>query len=127
MSLKNCKRRSPPTPRRPLITVIIASFPASEAFDAINQALTASDADRKDAIKQGNAVFAFTLKNKAGETESWNIDLKNKGEAGKDLGDKPTGERLYIVRAAGMEGVETADSTPSRPFNSVWFHSPNRC
>jgi hypothetical protein len=36
-------------------------------------------------------VFAFTLKNKAGETESWHIDLKNKGEVGKGLGDKPTG------------------------------------
>merc|ERR1711964_874267 len=48
------------------------------------------DAERKDAIKQANAVFAFTLKNKAGETESWHIDLKNKGEVGKGLGEKPT-------------------------------------
>ncbi|KAK3685710.1 SCP2 sterol-binding domain-containing protein [Podospora appendiculata] len=64
-------------------------FPASAAFDAISQAL-ATDADKKDAIKQGNAVFAFTLKNTAGETESWHIDLKNKGEVGKGLGEKPT-------------------------------------
>jgi hypothetical protein len=68
-----------------------AAFPSSEAFDAINSALAASDADRQDAVKQGNAVFAFTLKNKAGETESWHIDLKNKGEVGKGLGEKPTG------------------------------------
>ncbi|CAL3972722.1 hypothetical protein PZA11_004232 [Diplocarpon coronariae] len=67
-----------------------ASFPASEAFDAISESLKSSDADRKDAIKQGNAVFAFTLKNKAGETDSWHIDLKNKGEVGKGLGQKPT-------------------------------------
>ncbi|KAK2625754.1 hypothetical protein QTJ16_005066 [Diplocarpon rosae] len=67
-----------------------ASFPASEAFDAINESLKSSDADRKDAIKQGNAVFAFTLKNKAGETDSWHIDLKNKGEVGKGLGEKAT-------------------------------------
>jgi hypothetical protein len=67
------------------------AFPSSEAFETINAALQASDAERKDAIKQGNAVFAFTLKNKAGETESWHIDLKNKGEVGKGLGDKPTG------------------------------------
>ncbi|KAN0112673.1 putative fatty acid-binding protein [Hyaloscypha variabilis] len=66
------------------------AFPSSEAFEAINAALQTSDAERKDAIKQGNAVFAFTLKNKAGETESWHIDLKNKGEVGKGLGDKPT-------------------------------------
>jgi len=35
-------------------------------------------------------VFAFTLKNKAGETDSWHIDLKNEGKVGKGLGDKPT-------------------------------------
>ncbi|KAK3360166.1 SCP2 sterol-binding domain-containing protein [Lasiosphaeria hispida] len=64
-------------------------FPSSAAFDAINDALK-TDADKKDAIKQGNAVFAFNLKNAAGETESWHIDLKNKGEVGKGLGEKPT-------------------------------------
>lgn len=42
-------------------------------------------------------MFAFTLKNKAGETESWHIDLKNKGEVGKGLGDKPTGETPCII------------------------------
>ncbi|KAG4423802.1 hypothetical protein IFR04_003098 [Cadophora malorum] len=66
------------------------AFPSSAAFDTINDTLKSSDAERKDAIKQANAVFAFTLKNKAGETESWHIDLKNKGEVGKGLGDKPT-------------------------------------
>lgn len=66
-------------------------FPASAAFDAINAALTASEASRKDAIKQGGAVFAFTLKNKAGETESWHIDLKQKGEVSKGLPEKATG------------------------------------
>lgn len=35
-------------------------------------------------------MFAFTLKNKAGQTESWHIDLRTKGEVGKGLGDKPT-------------------------------------
>ncbi|KUJ18131.1 putative fatty acid-binding protein [Mollisia scopiformis] len=67
-----------------------ASFPSSEAFDAINDALQSSDAERKDAIKNGNAVFAFTLKNKAGETESWHIDLKDKGVAAKGLPEKAT-------------------------------------
>lgn len=54
--------------------------------------MSASDADRKDAIKQGNAVFAFTLKNKAGETADWHIDLKQSGTVGTGLGEKPTGE-----------------------------------
>ncbi|KAK2035874.1 SCP-2 sterol transfer family protein [Colletotrichum somersetense] len=65
-------------------------FPSSVAFDAINDALNANEADRKDAVKQGNAIFAFTLKNSSGETDSWHIDLKNKGEVAKGLGDKPT-------------------------------------
>ncbi|CZR53109.1 probable oleate-induced peroxisomal protein [Phialocephala subalpina] len=65
-----------------------ASFPSSEAFDAINEALLSSDAERKEAIKNGNAIFAFTLKNKAGETESWHIDLKDKGVVAKGLPEK---------------------------------------
>ncbi|KAK6073525.1 SCP-2 sterol transfer family protein [Seiridium cupressi] len=65
-------------------------FPSSAAFEAINSALNSSEADKKDAIKQGNAVFAFTLKNKAGETDSWHIDLKESGSVGKGLGSKPT-------------------------------------
>ncbi|RKU46672.1 hypothetical protein DL546_008377 [Coniochaeta pulveracea] len=64
-------------------------FPSSAAFDAIAEALS-SEKDKKDAIKQGNAIFAFTLKNAAGETESWHIDLKNTGTVGKGLGEKPT-------------------------------------
>ncbi|KAM3066804.1 hypothetical protein ACMFMG_011873 [Clarireedia jacksonii] len=66
------------------------AFPSSAAFEAINDALSASDADRKDAIKQGNAIFAFTLKNKAGETADWHIDLKESGKVGTGLGEKPT-------------------------------------
>ncbi|PFH62609.1 hypothetical protein XA68_12861 [Ophiocordyceps unilateralis] len=65
-------------------------FPASAAFDVISQTLDSSEQDRKDAIKQANAVFAFTLKNKAGETESWHIDLKETGKVGTGTGDKPT-------------------------------------
>ncbi|KAF3058083.1 Fatty acid-binding protein [Daldinia childiae] len=64
-------------------------FPSSGAFEAINEALQ-SEADRKDAIKQGNAIFAFNIKNKAGETESWHIDLKEKGTVATGLGEKPT-------------------------------------
>ncbi|KFY53140.1 hypothetical protein V496_07870 [Pseudogymnoascus sp. VKM F-4515 (FW-2607)] len=67
-----------------------AAFPASEAFDAINASLQSDDAERKNAIKQGQSVFAFTLKNKAGETDDWHIDLKKEGVVAKGLGDKPT-------------------------------------
>lgn len=69
---------------------MIDSFPASAAFDAINAALQ-SEADRKDAIKQGAGVYAFTLTNSAGQEASWHIDLKEKGTVGKGLGGKPDG------------------------------------
>jgi hypothetical protein len=114
MSLKNGSKTPCSLPNRPLIHRVDA-FPSSEAFEAINAALQVSDSERKDAIKQGNAVFAFTLKNKAGETESWHIDLKNKGEVGKGLGDKPTGE-WPLCRPA--EDVDKAQGYCSLPLGS---------
>lgn len=41
-------------------------------------------------------MFAFTLKNKAGETESWHIDLKEKGTVSAGLGTKPTGKVDFV-------------------------------
>ncbi|GAB7329734.1 hypothetical protein MBLNU13_g01464t1 [Cladosporium sp. NU13] len=67
------------------------AWPSSAAFDVIASALS-SDAERKDAIKKGGAIFAFTLKNEQGEQESWHIDLKETGTVGKGLapeGKKP--------------------------------------
>ncbi|KAG5666032.1 hypothetical protein KAF25_010157 [Fusarium avenaceum] len=64
-------------------------FPASAAFDAIQTAINASDADRKDAIKQGNGVYAFTLKNASGDEASWHIDLKETGQVATGTGAKP--------------------------------------
>ena len=64
-------------------------FPSSQAFDVINEALQSDEAERKDAIKKGGCVFAFTLKNKAGKTESWHVDLKKDGTVGK--GAAPSG------------------------------------
>lgn len=67
------------------------SFPSSAAFDAINDALNSSDEERKDAIKKGGAIFAFTLKNESGAQESWFIDLKESGKVGK--GTAPEGKK----------------------------------
>jgi len=74
-----------------LTTFLIEQFPASEAFDLISSALSSSDAERKDAIKKGGAVFAFTLKNGSGAQESWFIDLKETGTVGK--GTAPDGKK----------------------------------
>ncbi|CAK7273954.1 hypothetical protein SEPCBS119000_005922 [Sporothrix epigloea] len=60
-------------------------FPSSVAFDAINDALGANEADRKDAIKNGKAVFGITLKNAAGDTQSWFIDLAKEGKVVQGL------------------------------------------
>ena len=67
------------------------AFPSSEAFDLIHSSLQSNEADRKDAIKKGNAIYAFTLKNKEGQTSSWHIDLKEKGEVAQE--EAPTGKK----------------------------------
>ncbi|QIW98122.1 hypothetical protein AMS68_003640 [Peltaster fructicola] len=69
-------------------------FPSSEAFDLIADGLK-NEADKKDAIKQGKAIFAFTLKNGAGEEKSWYLDLKKKGEVG--VGAAPAGEKANVT------------------------------
>lgn len=68
------------------------AFPSSAAFDAINSSLQSDEPERKDAVKKGNAVFAFTLKNQEGKTETWHIDLKEKGEVVKGVPEKADGE-----------------------------------
>lgn len=68
----------------PALTLPTADFPSSAAFDAIEASLAASPADRKAAIKSGNGIFAFTLKN-AGKEESWHIDLKETGTVGRGV------------------------------------------
>ncbi|KAI5264540.1 hypothetical protein E4T47_08730 [Aureobasidium subglaciale] len=81
------------------MSIADSDFPSSAAFDAINEALS-SDSERKDAIKKGGAIFAFTLKNSNGASESWHIDLKDTGKAGK--GTAPDGKK-----SAGKRPTET--------------------
>jgi putative sterol carrier protein len=71
------------------------AFPSSVAFDAINEALSSNDSERKNAVKQGGAVFSFKLKNAAGQEESWFIDLKETGKVGK--GDAPQGKKADVT------------------------------
>lgn len=49
---------------------------SSEAADLINASLQSFAGEPKNAIKEGNAVFVFTVKTSAGEIDSWHIDLK---------------------------------------------------
>jgi len=66
------------------------AYPSSAAFDLIADGLK-DDAERKDAIKKGGAIFGFTIKNAEGSTESWYIDLKETGTVGK--GTAPEGKK----------------------------------
>lgn len=70
------------------------AFPSSVAFDMISGALQ-NESDKKQAMEKGGAIFGFVLKNSAGQTESWYIDLKNKGEVGK--GAAPAGEKSNVT------------------------------
>ncbi|RPA94277.1 sterol-binding-like protein [Choiromyces venosus 120613-1] len=76
------------------MTLASDSFPSSPAFDLIAASLT-SPAAKSDALKKGKAIFAFTLTNKAQETESWYLDLKTTGTVGKGLA--PEGAKPDVV------------------------------
>ncbi|QSZ33067.1 hypothetical protein DSL72_002652 [Monilinia vaccinii-corymbosi] len=65
------------------------AFPSSAAFDAISASLSSSPAARAAALKQGKGIFAFTLKNKGGETATWHLDLKDAGTVGTGPGANP--------------------------------------
>lgn len=67
------------------------AFPASAAFEQIQAGMSDDPKAKADAMKKANAVFAFTLKNKEGKTESWNIDLKKEGKVSNGVGEKPDG------------------------------------
>ncbi|PYH46904.1 SCP2 sterol-binding domain-containing protein [Aspergillus saccharolyticus JOP 1030-1] len=71
------------------------AFPSSAAFDVINSALQSDAAERKDAINKAKAVVSFTLKNSAGEEESWYLDLKDKGVVGQ--GASPPGGKPDVT------------------------------
>ncbi|KAL8807458.1 MAG: hypothetical protein Q9223_001240 [Gallowayella weberi] len=77
------------------------SFPSSAAFDAIHSSLQSDDAERKDAVKKGNAIFAFKLRNNAGQEKGWHIDLKEKGAVGK--GDAPEGKKADVTLSLSEE------------------------
>lgn len=75
---------------------LTANFPSSAAFDVIASSLANDEAGRKDAIKKGGAIFAFELKNKAGEKEEWYIDLKESGTVNKGKSPKKASVTLSL-------------------------------
>lgn len=77
------------------------AFPSSAAFDAIQEALSASPSDKKDALDKGKAIFGFKLKNNAGKEEAWHIDLKETGAVAK--GEAPAGKKADVTLSLSDE------------------------
>ena len=94
------------------------AFPASAAFDQINSSLQSDPAERKDAVKKGDAVFSFTLKNPSGDTESWFIDLKKEGKVGKGEapeGAKADGESFPTFLVESKASIDLLDGRLCKP------------
>lgn len=88
----------------------------------MNNALS-SEADKKQAMDMGKGIYAFTLKNAAGETDSWHIDLKKEGKVGKGVGDKPDGMSLFLL-AETRRTIYYLEVTYRRcPTNSMFANS----
>ncbi|OKL60881.1 hypothetical protein UA08_03738 [Talaromyces atroroseus] len=90
------------------------SFPSSGAFDAIHQALTANEAERKDAIKKGAGLYAFTLTNSSGKQASWHIDLKKEGKVGTGTGEKP--DVTLVLSDDDFANLVSGKANPQRLF-----------
>lgn len=93
----------------------------------MNNALS-SEADKKQAMDMGKGIYAFTLKNAAGETDSWHIDLKKEGKVGKGVGDKPDGMSLFLL-VETRRTIYYLEVTYRRcPTNSMFCkQSPSNC
>ena len=65
-------------------------------FDAINESINDPEnkQDLEKALKNANGIFAFVLQNKAGETETWTVDLKETGKVSQGLRAKPDSKEL---------------------------------
>ena len=108
------------------------AFPSSAAFDTINEALQADPASRDDAVKKTKAIFGFQLKNSAGETEGWFVDLKDKGEVGKGsalgAGRKADGEYNDTMLWLGAKADDcNSDSRALRRRFRQASNGPRQC
>lgn len=78
------------------MTLADPDFPSSEAFDQIVAAINATPESKKKFIKQADTIVQFEIKNKAGKTQTWWLDLKNSGEGGKGKSPKKAEIQLIV-------------------------------
>ncbi|KAI9810004.1 MAG: hypothetical protein M1826_003795 [Phylliscum demangeonii] len=76
-------------------------FPSSSHFDVISRSLSENEAERAQSIKNGDAIFCFTLKNLQGRVESWYMDLKETGKVGR--GTAPSGKTPDVTLSLSDE------------------------
>lgn len=96
-----------------LMSILVTDkFPASVFFETMNSALS-SEADKKQAMDMGKGIYAFTLKNAAGDTDSWHIDLKKEGKVGKGVGEKPDGMPLSACALLSEHGPALLAEDPN--------------
>lgn len=112
------------------------AFPSSAAFDLINETLAANPKEREAAIKAAQGIFAFTLTNEAGATESWYLDFKKDGVACKSAapdGGKADGKLKFCAYTPESEvpqvltSLQSPSSCPSRtlPASSLAPPTPS--
>ena len=97
------------------------NFPSSAAFDHIASALL-EESERKDAVKKGAAIFAFTIKNGNGDTADWHIDLKETGKVGKGLapdGKKANGTNSYTKSNPDVNRQDNPNRTSTESGTSA--------
>jgi 3-hydroxyacyl-CoA dehydrogenase/3a,7a,12a-trihydroxy-5b-cholest-24-enoyl-CoA hydratase len=69
-----------------LMSVAEAGFVSSPLFEQIASTLSSSPEKKDAAIKKVKSVFQFDVKSAAGNTQTWTLDLKTKGELIKGTG-----------------------------------------
>ncbi|TQW01291.1 hypothetical protein V2A60_002298 [Cordyceps javanica] len=65
---------------------------ASQLFDVINEKLSENSEEVRDAIKNSNGFFAFTIRGNSGVTDNWHVDLMSVGRVGKGIGENRSGK-----------------------------------
>lgn len=74
----------------------VPGFKSSDLISSLNDAFKGySEQQRQAQIKKTNGVFEFQIKNDKGETTSWIVDLKKKGEILK--GPAPAGLKTDVT------------------------------
>lgn len=68
------------------MSVIEAGFVSSPLFEQIASTLSSFPEKKEAAIKKVKSVFQFDVKAAAGNTQTWTLDLKTKGELIKGTG-----------------------------------------